>query len=48
MKMPSKVPAPPIEATGAPIEKQNMDLYDNASLIRLGVSNLKKIQVDKL
>ena len=36
------------KAKGAPVEKQNTELYENASLIRLGVSDLKKIQVDKL
>jgi len=36
------------KATSAPAEKQNIDLYENASLIRLGVSDVKRIRVDRI
>ena len=32
----------------APVVKPNLDLYDTASLMQLGVSDLKRIQVDKV
>ena len=35
-------------ATQAPVVKPNLDLYDTAALLQLGVSDLKRIQVDKL
>ena len=36
------------EANQAPPVKTNMDLYQNAALLELGVSDLKKIQVVKI
>ena len=35
------------EASNAPTVKQNIDLYDTAALLQLGVSDLKRIQVEK-
>ena len=36
------------KAANAPIVKSNLDLYNNASLLELGVSDVKKIQVETL
>jgi hypothetical protein len=36
------------KASGGPVEKQNLELYENASLIRLGVSDVKKIRIEKV
>ena len=36
------------QAANAPSVNQNMDLYDAAALLQLGVDDLKRIQVDKL
>jgi len=36
------------QATDAPATRTNLELYFNASLLELGVSDLKRIQVDKL
>lgn len=35
-------------AAGAPEEKPNLDLYNNASLLELGVSDSKKIQIERV
>jgi hypothetical protein len=35
-------------ATEAPVVKPNLDLYDTAALLQLGVSDFKRIQVDKV
>ncbi len=35
-------------ASGAPAIDQNLELYDTAALLQLGVSDLKRIQVDKV
>jgi hypothetical protein len=35
-------------AAAAPSPKQNIDLYNNAALLELGVSDLKRIDVDRL
>jgi hypothetical protein len=36
------------QAAGEPSTKPSFELYDNAALIQLGVSDLKRIQVDRL
>ena len=36
------------KAANAPVVKPNLDLYNNASLLELGVSDVKKIQVETL
>ena len=36
------------QATGSPQVRTNLDLYENATLLELGVSDLKKIQVTNL
>lgn len=36
------------QAAGAPEIKPNLELYSNASLLELGVSDLKRIQLDRL
>ena len=36
------------EAADAPVVKPNQELYDNAALLELGVSDLKKIRVENL
>lgn len=35
-------------AANAPVVEQNLSLYDTAALLQLGVSDLKRIQVDKV
>lgn len=35
-------------ATEAPVVKPNLDLYDTAALLQLGISDLKRIEVDKV
>jgi hypothetical protein len=35
-------------ATAAPVVKPNLDLYDTAALLQLGVCDFKRIQVDKV
>lgn len=35
-------------AAGAPEEKPNLDLYNNASLLELGIGDPKKIQIDRV
>ncbi len=35
-------------SANAPVANQNLELYDAAALLQLGVSDLKRIQVDKL
>lgn len=35
-------------ATEAPVVKPNLDLYETAALLQLGVSDLKRVQVDKI
>src|SRR5439155_20553774 len=35
------------KTTEAPREKANRELYENASLIRLGVSDVKRIQIER-
>ncbi len=36
------------EAAKAPVVKPNLDLYNNAALLELGVSDPKKIQTERL
>lgn len=36
------------KASAAPEEKPNLDLYNNASLLELGVSDLKRVHIDRV